>query len=254
MFPDEDACLDYIFRRKYPDLRGYHRISTRIAYVNNKSHQIYPLKGTIFEKSRTLLTSWFYAMYLFHTSKNGVAAKELERQLGVTYKCAWRMAMKIRELMAQDTYKLFGIIEADETYVGGRRRSSNRFRDKTVVVGAVQRKGPIRVRKLEDRGEGQIIPFVEKAIRKRATLYTDEAPVYNIAQGYKRGTVKHSAYEFVRGKVHTNTIEGFWGQFKRSLNGTFHSVSKQHLQAYLDEFAFRYNHRSSSFSEMLKRI
>src|SRR5262245_52532312 len=116
-FPDEEACLLYILRRKYPRKKWY-RIRGRKAFVDRRGKQIYPLKGTIFEKSRTPLRSWFYAIYLFSVSKNGVAAKELQRTLGVTYKTAWRMAKQIRTLMGPEDAQLQGTVEVDETYFG----------------------------------------------------------------------------------------------------------------------------------------
>lgn len=253
-FPTEEACIEYIFSKRFPEVRGYKRIPTRRAYVNNYGHQIYPLAGTILEKSRTPITTWFYAMYLYSISKNGVAAKELQRQFGVTYKTAWRMANRIRRLMEQKDRKLTGILEADETYIGGRRRSTAKFKNKSVVMGMVQRGGPVRVQVLKNRGEYQIMPFLERNAKKGAFLFTDEAPVYNIARGYMRGSVRHADYQYADGIIHTNTIEGFWGQLKRSLHGTYHSVSKQHLQAYIDEFAFRYNYRTAPFEELIKRL
>ena len=254
MFPNNDACLHHIFRSNYPYLEGYHRIKKRLAYVNNVGHQIYPLKGTIFEKSRTSLTKWFFAIYIFHLSKNGVSAKEMERYLGVTYKTAWRMGMRIRTLMDQDKDKLRGIIEADETYIGGRRRTSNKFKDRAVTLGIVQRGGQVRVKVIERRDEFNVIPYLDQNIKKRSTLYTDEAKVYTVAFNFKRETVTHSKHQYVNGEVHTNTIEGFWGQLKRSLHGTYHCVSNEHLQLYIDEFAFRYNYRGLVFDEMMKRL
>lgn len=253
-FPTEDSCIEYVFQKRFPDARGYKRIPTRKAYVNYKGHQIYPLAGTIFEKSRVPLNIWFYALYLFSISKNGVAAKELQRHFGVTYKTAWRMNTKIRSLMYQDSEKLTGTVEADETYFGGKRRSSCRFKNKAVVVGIVQRGGPIRVRKLPNRTEYQVIPFLAECVEDGSLLYTDEARVYNATKRYERGTVTHSKGQYVDGDIHTNTIEGFWGQFKRSVHGTYHNVSKEYLQSYIDEFAFRYNYRSEPFEELIKRI
>lgn len=122
-FPNDDVCLDYIFKQKYPDTKQYYKVKGRKCYANPAGEQIHPLAGTIFEKSSTSLTNWFYAVYLFSQSKNGVSAKELERQLGVTYKCAWRIAKKIRELMSGDGDPLTGTVEVDETYVGGRKEN-----------------------------------------------------------------------------------------------------------------------------------
>jgi len=149
-FPDDDACLDHIFHKRYPDAVGYYRIKSRKAYVNKDGHHIHPLAGTIFEKSSTSLWKWFFAIFLFSASKHGVSAKELQRQLTITYKCAWRMAFMIRSQMSQDSQgKLFGVVEADETYIGGIRRTTAWAKAKSPVVGMVQRDG--RKRRRSDR-------------------------------------------------------------------------------------------------------
>ncbi len=245
-FPDNKACLRYIFEKKHsytcPCGGHYYAATQRLCYACSLcGKQIYPLKGSIFERSRTPLIKWFFLIYLFSISKNGVAAMEARRLLGVTEKTSWRMCNLIRSLMKQDTHKLSGIVEADETYIGGRRKIGAWRKKKLCVVGMVERGGQLRVRVLKGKHEYQIVPFVEKNLKKGSTLYTDYAPVYNICRGYKRGRVMHSIGEYVKGTIHTNTIEGFWGQLKRSLHGTHHAVSKQHLSSYVDEFVFRYN-------------
>lgn len=116
-FPNEDVCLEYVFKKRFPEANQYYRVKGRKCWANPQGEQIHPLAGTIFEKSSTLLTLWFYAILLFSQSKNGVAAKELERQLGVTYKCAWRMARQIRSLMSDSSDPLIGEVEVDETYI-----------------------------------------------------------------------------------------------------------------------------------------
>lgn len=247
-FPNDDACLDYIFREKYA-VKGYYRIRGRKSYVNGEGHQIHPLAGTIFEKSRTPLTLWFHAIFLFASSKNGVSAKELQRQLGVTYKCAWRMGYQIRSLMAQDTDPLTGTVEADETYYGKGGTHKSKFKNKKAVLGVVERKGRIRVMKAENRRVETVLPFVKKNVMRGSKVVTDEYAGYNklsySAYGYTHRNVKHGRGHYVWKGEHTNTIEGFWGQFKRSVRGTYHFVSSQHLQSYLDEFAYRYNQRNS---------
>lgn len=258
-FPTEDVCLDYIFTHKYAETKGYHRVSGRKCYAHQSTgHQIHPLAGTIFEKSSTPLTLWFHAIFLFASSKNGVSAKELQRQLGVTYKCAWRIGKQIRSLMEQGTNPLDGTVEVDETYYGKKGNEKTRFSNKATIVGAVERGEDVRAKVVKDRSSMSIAPFVEKNIVKGSNLMTDEAPVYNeFARSYVKGTVHHARREYARGNIHTNSIEGFWGQFKRSVRGTYHFVSKQHLQSYLDEFAFRYNLRNSAvpvFSVLLGRV
>lgn len=258
-FPNDDVCLDYIFAHKYNDTKGYHRVTGRKCYAHQSTgKQIHPLKGTIFEKSSTPLTLWFHAIFLFSTSKNGVSAKELERQLGVTYKCAWRIAKQIRSLMEQGTDPLDGTVEIDETYYGKQGDTRTRFSNKAVVVGAVERGENVRAKVVKDRSSMSIAPFVEKNIVKGSNLMTDEAPVYNeFARTYNKQTVHHKVREYARGNVHTNSIEGFWGQFKRSVRGTHHFISQKHLQSYLNEFAFRYNLRNSEvpiFSVLLAQV
>lgn len=191
--------------------------------------------------------SWFYAIYLMGQSRNGVSAMELKRQLGVTYKCAWRMARQIRKLMKQDKELLEGVVEADETYIGGRRRgpSGRGALGKTAVFGVVQRGGRVRATIVSDVRTNTLLGAIREQVKRGSVMNTDEMLSYQlvITLGIEHLTVKHSAGEYVRGDVHTNSIEGFWGQLKRSLSGTYCSVSRKHLQAYLDEFVFRYDHR-----------
>jgi transposase len=248
-FPSDAACLDYIFRHKYPTTKGYGPMSKRKAYANSKGQQIHPLAGTIFEKSATPLTTWFHVLFLFASSKNGVSAKEIQRQTGVTYKTAWRMGHQIRKLMEQDSDPLSGIVEADETYYGKGGRNATKFKNKKAIVGMVERKGNIRARILPNRRVENVLPLIKKTVTRGSRIITDEYRGYDRLQGsaygYQHFSVKHGRGHYVWKGEHTNTIEGFWGQLKRSIRGTYHFVSAKHLQAYVDEFAFRYNYRAS---------
>lgn len=251
-FPDENACLLYVLRKKHKG--KFYRVKGRKCFEDSKGHQIYPLKGTIFENSSTPLRKWFYAIFLFSNAKNGISAMELQRQLGVSYKCAWRMGNQIRQLMEQPKRKLKGIVETDETYVGGYRRSNRWYKPKIMVVGSVERGGLAKVKVIPHKDEANICKFVEDNVEKGSWLMTDQAPVYRILRGYKHETVCHSRYEWRKGDAYTNTIEGFWSQFKRSLSGTYcGAVSKKRLQTYTDQFVFLYNH-PSPFSSLLERI
>ncbi len=254
-FPDDAACLDFIFNARFPEKQGYYRVSTRMCYSDAKGHQIYPLKGTIFEKTSVPLTLWFHAIFLFYVSKNGVSAAELERQLGVTYKTAFRMGHKIRSVMGQGTNLLTGVVEADETYIGGKGKLSNKFKKKAVVFGMVERNGSVRALHVPHRGTEMLIPNLVKYVSKESHLMTDEARVYQKTPrvGFTRHSyIKHGKGHYVRGNIYTNTIEGFWGLLKPSLMGTHRGVSKKYLQNYLDEHAWRYNQRSSpSFLALL---
>ena len=270
-YPSEDACLDEVFDRRYGHFSycpecgkefKFYRVRGRKCYsCQYCSHQIHPLAGTIFHKSDTDLRKWFYAIFLFCASKNGVSGKELERQLGVTYKTAWRMAKKIRELFAQDDDNLSGIVEVDETYVGGKRRGKRgRGADgKSPVVGIVERGGCIKAYVTEDTKRVTLTKLIVDNVDEESTLMTDEYPSYKriSLHGFKHEKVNHGSKEYVRGSAHTNTVEGFWSQLKRSINGTYHSVSPKYLQQYVNEFAFRYNFRhlpSPLFEVVLQRV
>jgi transposase-like protein/ribosomal protein L24E len=266
-FPDDAACLDFVFRARYANHvcecghKGcFHRRAKRRAYECAWcGAQIYPTAGTIFHKSETSLKSWFFAIFLFAKSKNGVAAKELERQLGVTYKTAHRMGHQIRRLMAGGGNMLTGVVEADETYIGG-RRAGLRGRGtlgKTPVIGAVERRGEVRATVVTNVTAANAIGHIRQNVETTAQVVTDEFPVYNYTAkfGFKHVRVNHGAGEYVVGRVHTNTIEGFWSQLKRSLDGTHHSVSRKYLQNYVNEFAWRYNRRfdGEMFSSLVFR-
>lgn len=245
-FPTEDVCLDYIFKQKYPEVTKYYKVTGRKCYASTTGHQIHPLKGTIFEKSSTSLTIWFYAIYQFSTSKNGVSAKKLQRDLGVTYKCAWRIAKKIRELMSDDGITLSGIVEADETYIGGKKNAQG-GKGKEQVMGMVERHGKIKTVHIPARRGSTLLGQIERTVQKGSKLMTDEYAAYKALEhiGYPHESVLHARKEYVRGDVYTNTIEGYWSQLKRSIHGTYHSVSPKHLQTYVDEFSYRYNRRAS---------
>lgn len=260
-FPDDNVCLDYIFSKKYPEVEGYYRVKGRKCWSHKTTkHQIHPLKGTIFEKSSTSLTLWFHAIFLFASSKNGVSAKKLQRQLGVTYKCAWRMAKQIRSLMEQDGDLLTGTVEVDETYIGGRKKgvAGRGAKGKTSVVGLVERGGDVKAFATNNVNSTTLTGLVYDYVDRSAKVMTDEFGGYHYVSLHNaHETIAHGKKEYVRGNVHTNTIEGFWGQLKRSVRGTYVHVSKQHMQSYINEFAFRYNLRASStpiFVALLARV
>src|SRR3990172_5826500 len=190
-------------------------------------------------------------MYLMSSTRCGISAKQLERELGVTYKTAWRMAKLIRkEAMQQEDGMFAGTVEADETYVGGRRRGTPRGRPgpnshKTAVFGMVERKGHVMATTVPNVRKATLMPHIIKRVMPRAIIFTDELKSYNglPRAGYFHRRVNHSAQIYVSGNVHTNTIEGFWALVKGGIKGVYHSVSPDYLQNYLDEYTFRYNHR-----------
>jgi len=266
IYPDDAACLDKLMEVNYGGTEiecpacgkptKFHRLTKRRAYVCQLcGHHVYPAAGTIFHKSRTKLTMWFFAMYLMTSTRHGVAAKEIERQLGVTYKCAWRMCHELRKLMASaDCSGPLGgpgkHVEIDETYVGGkqtRRTQRARGTNKTPVLGMVERDGRIIAAPIPDNWLNTIEPVVRANVARGSTVTTDEHGGYNDLHllGLERGTVKHSLGEYVRGIHHTNTIEGHWSHFKRAVRGTHVSISSKHMWKYLAEFSYRRNHRQS---------
>lgn len=269
-FPDNAACLQYLMENKYGQatcpkcgqVGKYHRQADTSHFVCQcGGHQISPKKGTIFEKSDTDLYKWFFAIFLMTTQKNGVSAKTIERQVGVTYKTAWRMAHQIRRLMDEDIDPLTGTVEADETYIGGKRRGTRGrgAEGKTPVVGVHARKGDVIAKAVHNTKASTVMAVVRENVQLGTALMTDEYRSYWKASqlGYVHETVRHGAREYVRGKAHTNTIEGFWSQLKRSMDGTHHSVSPKYLQQYLNEHAWRWNRRTSSdplFQLLLGRV
>jgi len=283
-FPGDGACLEYLVARLYPEgmycptcerVTKHHREKNRPSYACQYcGHHEHPLVGTIFENSATSLKLWFYAIYLMASTRCGISAKQLERELGVTYKTAWRMFHKIRSLLEQDAPLFDGTVEADEAYVGGAAKwrnkgiPENKGRgpvDKTPVFGMAQRGkgdkgGTIVAKVVDDAGAKSILPHVRTKVLPESVVYTDEAAVYRYNlpdMGYQHDWVSHSNKVYVSGDVHTNTIDGFWTHLKRGVSGVYRGVSPKHLQSYLDEYVFRYNNREDErgmFNTFLERI
>lgn len=266
-FPDDDTCLDHLMAVRYGETitctkcnreGKFHRIKKIPAYACQYcGHHIHPMAGTPFARSSTPLQKWFYAMYLFTTSRHGVPAKELQRQLGVTYKCAWRMGHEIRKYMTDvdgdGSYGGGTVVEMDETLVGGRKRHKDYMMNrgnpqagKTIVFGMVERNGLVQTHIIESNTRKAVEKHIKK-VKKGTLISTDESPIYQYLNkaGYPHSTVCHGAGEYVRGDIHTNTIEGFWSRLKNSIRGTHVHVSKKHLSKYLGEFEYRYNMRKS---------
>ena len=271
-FPDDEACLTYLWRARYsPDGEVAHcprcdreRPFKRYVMAQRRQtwtctgcgHHVQPTAGTIFHKSSTSLHLWFYALYLITSTRCGISAKQLERELGVTYKTAWRMFNRIRNsLMAEDGLTLAGTVEVDETYFNrskrnrpGEVRKPGRSPGARVVVGAVERQGRVVVRHVASANDQALMGHIWNHVLPASMVYTDEHPSYFTVgkTGYTHKRIKHSARVYVEGDVHTQTIEGFWSLVKRGIGGVYHSVSAKWLQSYLDEYAFRYNHREQT--------
>jgi transposase len=254
-FPDDETCLEWLKNYLYPD--GIHcekceKVTTHYKVKGRKSyscqfcgHHVHPTAGTIYHKSSTPLTDWFYAVFLMASTRCGIAAKQLERELGVTYKTAWRMFHQIRSMLDESDNVLSGKVEIDETFIGGRRRYAQRH-TKTIIAGAVERGGSVSAKVVPDAKSRTLIPFIDSTIERGSTIYSDEYPVYRTLgrKGFKHHTVRHYTKQWVIGEAHTNTIEGFWSLFKGGIKGVYKGrPEKRYLDNYINEYSFRYNRR-----------
>jgi transposase len=270
MFPTNEACLDHIMEVQYGKRSEcnkckketkFHRVTSQRAYVCQFcGHHLYPCVGTPFEGSRTSLQLWFFAMYLFTSTRSGVSAKELQRQLGVTYKCAWRMGHEIRKHMStiDGEDMLHGIVEIDETLIGGKRKGKRgRGADgKTVVFGMLEKDGDVMTKVVPNVKSKTLNPIIHENVEKGTEIQTDELKSYNglNKRGYSHNTVNHSEEQYVDGDTHVNSIEGYWSRLKNSIKGTHVHVSGKHLDKYAKEFEYRYNSRQNPeqmFPELL---
>jgi transposase len=273
-FPTDDACLEFLFKARYPQgvscpncqkvTKYYKRAGAKDYVCEFCGHSVSPTAGTIFHKSETPLRSWFYAMFLMASTRCGISAKQLERELGVTYKTAWRMFKQIRSLMDEKSNPFIGHIEVDETYIGGKHAGTpgRGAEGKTPVLGLAHRdEGQIMSKVVPDVKTRTVLPIIWKQVPREITniIYTDELASYNLVQklGYTHRRILHGKGEYARGLTHVNTVEGFWSLVKRGISGVYHAVSPKYLQTYLNEYGFRYNHRKSAlpmFALLLGRV
>ncbi|MDQ2784466.1 MAG: IS1595 family transposase [Chloroflexota bacterium] len=233
----------------------------RVWQCNECRKQFSVLVGTVFEDSKIPLSKWLLAMHMMQAGKNGVAALELHRTLGITYKSAWFMAHRIRYAMGETPFveKMKGIVEADETYIGGvekgKRGRPGKDSKKTPVVSLVERGGNVRSKVVTDVSGATLKEVLDTNIAPDARLMTDSFVAYREpGKAFaSHETVDHGKDEYVRGDVYTNTAEGYFSQLKRSIDGTHHSVSEKHLPSYLGEFDYRYNTRKMKDGERTER-
>jgi transposase-like protein len=271
-YPNDDVCMDELFKLRYGDmpccpscktvLAKFYRVSKRRSYeCGTCGHQLYPTAGTVMHGSRTPLRLWFYAIFLFTKSRNGVSAMELQRHLGVTYKCAWRIGHKIRELMSGAEEDMFsGVVEADEMLFGGAVRGGRRgwgAENKVSLFGLIERGGRVKVTMIADRDRANIMPLIEKYVMKGTVVNTDDFKAYAILDklGYEHHTVTHSKYQWAQGEKYTNSMEGYWSNLHKFIFGTHTFISRRHFPKYLAEFEFRHNRRDrpeEMFGDILK--
>jgi len=285
-YPDDAACLDFLWRTRHSEdgehahcpkceqerpFKRYETAQRRQSWTCTAcGHHIHPTAGTIFHKSSTSLQLWFYAIYLVSSSRCGIAAKQLERELGVNYKTALRMLHLIRQDLMEQDYQgpLSGEVEADETFVGGKLRESDRAKlraagtpnrgpaskSRAIVVGVVERGGKLRATTIPRRGYARGV--VESFVLPGSMIFTDDWGGYDPLSRnpqYTHRRINHSQRVYVHGDVHTQTIEGFFGHFKTDVRGTHHSISTRWLPGYLNEWVWKWNHRDDD-EAMFRRL
>ncbi|MBV8801151.1 MAG: IS1595 family transposase [Alphaproteobacteria bacterium] len=274
-FPDEAACKAYLTRNRWPSGISCPRCGNvevkahgtmefnwlcNACSPSSTNYRFSVIAGTVFENTNKPLRDWFRVVHLMLTSKKGISALQVHRMMGFgSYSTAWYMCMRVRAGLANEDFrKLMGIVEVDETFVGGKDenrhwqkknhvRGGNMDPNKFVVIGAVQRAGNVVARVIENTKTETFENFVRQFVSiKVSILATDDARAYiSLGGDYPHHAVRHRAKNYVVGAVHTNTIEGFWSLIKRGVMGSYHKVSRKYLPLYVAEFQFRYNNRSN---------
>lgn len=288
-FPTEEKVIEYFIKIRYPNGVACNHCGGLKVYQKNKFKRLFDcndcgntfsiFKDTIFEKTTTDLRKWMYAVHLFLNAKKGISGLQLQREIGVTYKTAWRMLKQIRLAMGNKaTQKQFeAIIEMDETYVGGKPRKGNKHKKdddeddknkrgrgskKTPVIGVLERNSKkVHAKVALPNSEGkkltgkQLLSVLAEVCKGDATIMTDQFRAYNILKknNFIHLKVDHNK-EYTNGNIHSNSIESFWAILKRGVYGIYHQISVKYLQSYVDEFCFRYNNRDEreAFNLVLK--
>lgn len=270
-FPTQEACVAHLERARWGDSPTCPYCKSINTHPNDGRHYCYNCKtsfsvtvGTIFHRTHLPLQKWFLAITLILNAKKGISALQLSRDIQVNKNTAWRISMQIRKAMSQAEQReiLSGVVEMDETYVGGKPRKGRKYDDpddkpkrgrgtkKMPVVGAVERNGRVVAKATnKDKLKGKNLrAFVRENLDvQNSGLITDDYKGYiGMEKVLPHAVIKHQDW-YVDGDIHTNTIEGFWALLKRGMFGQFHSVSRRHLQKYVDEFCYRYNNRENTF-------
>ena len=272
-FPNDDECREALEEIRWPagvcctrcgDLNVLELPKHNRWKCRSCDYQFSVMSGTIMHDSHLSLRKWFIAIYLMCESKKGISACQMQRTLGVSYRTAWYLCHRIREAMGNDPLEgptLVGVVEVDETLIGGKKKGKGRAYkgNKQWVAGAIQRGGKVRIERIPNVKKKTLHDFINRTVKDEAeAIYTDELRSYIGIEDRdtRHETVNHSEEVWVVGDVHTNSVEGVWSLFKRSLIGAFHKMSAKHMDRYLEEFEWRFNNRDNPdiFIDALKRI
>ena len=262
LFGEEEKCRAYLAALRWPNGVACPRcgVLEHHAYDSERyvwdcyscGYQFSVLAGTVFHDTKLPLAKWMLATLLMVEAKKGISANQMKRIINVSYKTAWYLCHRIRHAMTdvRGDDLLSGTVEVDETYVGGKVKGKGKgyLGNKSVVVGAVERDGDIVLEHVSANSAAILHDFIRRNTEAGTTIYTDEHPSYRGVKNFrKHDSVQHRIEEYVRGDVHTNSVEGVWSLFKRSIVGSFHQVSEKHLDAYLDELEWRFNNRENPY-------
>lgn len=276
-FPNEEACLEWLINFRWPEgitCKRCQRVTKHYKETGRKSYacgvcgnHLHPMAGTIFHRSRTPLILWIYAIYRLGISKAGLAATQLQREIGVTYKTAWRMLHQIRSQMVASDHQLEGEVELDETFVhpnpykrstAGKKYGYDARRTGSVIFGMVQRGGEVKVWHVKSAGARVLQPLIQTHVRPGTLIHTDGYLAYRALpkKGYEHRWTDHGKGQYYTPDSHTQNIENVWSHFKRGIKGVYRHVSDKHLQLYAQEFAFRYSYRNypSTFWVLAERV
>lgn len=265
-FREETTCMEFLAKQRWGNIPCCPKCGSVGAYViekgkrfkckNGCGSKFSVTVGTVFENTKIPLRTWFAAIYLATAHKKGISSLQLHRDLGITQKTAWFMLHRIRESMREKAPEMLeGTVEADETFVGGKNKNRHAdkkvplsqgrsFKDKTPVLGMVQRGGKLITKVISDTRAKTLKPVITQMVQEGSVLITDEWGSYKqLAQPYVHQVINHGEGEYSRNGFHTNTIEGFWSLLKRGIFGIYHYASPKHLNRYCDEFSYRYNTR-----------